>query len=152
MQPDNKRDPMTLEVIATTVTDAVAAESGGADRIELIDNYLEGGTTPSAGIVRAVKKSVSIPVYVMIRPHGGGFGGHANPFEGRHVIAELVAQKRLSIMIGGGVMPNFLPQVIAETGVREVHVGVAARVSQTSTSPVRVERVRKLKKMLESCG
>lgn len=64
---------LTMEVIAVTIADAVAAEKGGADRLELIDNYVEGGTTPSAGIVRAVKRAVSIPVYVMIRPHGGGF-------------------------------------------------------------------------------
>jgi len=53
---------ITLEVIAVTIDDAIAAERGGADRIELIANVLEGGTTPSPGIIRSVKKAVSIPV------------------------------------------------------------------------------------------
>ncbi|MGI6083494.1 MAG: copper homeostasis protein CutC [Limnochordia bacterium] len=62
-----------LEVIAVTVEDALAAERGGADRLELIANFLEGGTTPSPGVIRSVKRAVSIPVNVMLRPHGGGF-------------------------------------------------------------------------------
>ena len=62
-----------LEVIVTNFEEALAAESGGADRLELIDNYPAGGTTPNPHIIMVVKKSVKIPVQVMIRPRGGNF-------------------------------------------------------------------------------
>jgi copper homeostasis protein len=39
----------------------------------LCDALFDGGTTPSAGMIAACKESVSIPVFVMIRPRGGGF-------------------------------------------------------------------------------
>lgn len=62
-----------LEVIATTLEDAVVAERCGADRIELIAAFTEGGLTPSIGMVAAVLETVRIPVRVMIRPHSRGF-------------------------------------------------------------------------------
>ncbi len=62
-----------LEVIATTVTDAVIAEKSGADRIELVTGMLEGGLTPSYGLIEEVVRSVSIPVQVMVRPHSRSF-------------------------------------------------------------------------------
>lgn len=64
---------VTLEVIAVTVADAVAAEAGGADRIELVASMAEGGVTPSAGVIAAVRRATRLPVYVMIRPRGGSF-------------------------------------------------------------------------------
>ncbi|MEK5034372.1 copper homeostasis protein CutC [Paenibacillus sp. FSL R7-0302] len=64
---------MLLEVIATTVSDAVIAERYGADRIELITGILEGGLTPSLGLIEAVREKVSIPVRVMVRPHARSF-------------------------------------------------------------------------------
>lgn len=64
---------MLLEVIATTVSDAVTAERYGADRIELITGILEGGLTPSLGLIEAVREVVSIPVRVMVRPHARSF-------------------------------------------------------------------------------
>lgn len=64
---------ITLEVIAVTVDDAIAAERGGADRLELVDELALGGTTPKFEVIRDVKRAVSIPVFVMIRPRGGDF-------------------------------------------------------------------------------
>jgi copper homeostasis protein len=62
-----------LEVIATTVADAQAAEAAGADRLELITAFGEGGLTPSIGMVEAVVGAVRIPVNVIVRPHGRSF-------------------------------------------------------------------------------
>ncbi|MNI49386.1 Copper homeostasis protein CutC [compost metagenome] len=64
---------MLLEVIATTVDDAVIAERHGADRIELITGIREGGLTPSLGLIEGVREAVRIPVRVMVRPHARSF-------------------------------------------------------------------------------
>ena len=61
------RDGIYLEIIACSLTDAIAAEQGGADRIELISHYEVGGLTPPLDLVRAVVAAVSIPVRVMLR-------------------------------------------------------------------------------------
>jgi copper homeostasis protein len=62
-----------LEIVASTVEDCVAAESGGADRIELCAAIATGGLTPSLGTLIEAKKLVQIPVMVMVRPRAGGF-------------------------------------------------------------------------------
>lgn len=235
-----------LEVIAVTVEDAVAAARGGANRLELVANLAVGGVTPSIETVRTVKRAVSVPVFVMIRPRGGDFvyseaevsemvqqarevanagadgivvgalsddgrvdmetirrvakaadlpvtfhrafdalphfsmpaalrelagltvveriltsGGYPNAFDGRHVLAELVREGHkaersanhhgasISIMPGGGVTLNNAVQIVADTGVREIHVGTAVRRPSTADGIVDTELVRELKRRLE---
>lgn len=64
---------MILEIIATSLEDAVVAEQAGADRIELCAALSEDGLTPSLGLIEAVVKGVKIPVNVIVRPHNRGF-------------------------------------------------------------------------------
>lgn len=52
---------------------ALEAAQFGINRIELCANFPEGGETPSAGMVKLLKEEIDIPVFVMIRPRGGGF-------------------------------------------------------------------------------
>ncbi len=57
-----------LEVCIDSIESGIIAEKNGASRVELCDNLVEGGTTPSAGMIALAKKLLKIPVYVMIRP------------------------------------------------------------------------------------
>lgn len=61
-----------LEVIACSLEDALAAEAGGAQRLELCSRLDLDGLTPPRSMVEAVVKAVSIPVRVMIRGNVAG--------------------------------------------------------------------------------
>lgn len=64
---------MLLEICVFNTATAIAAEKAGADRIELCENYANGGTTPSYGYLKTVREQISIPVFPMIRPRGGDY-------------------------------------------------------------------------------
>jgi copper homeostasis protein len=64
---------IVLEIVASTVEDCLAAESGGADRIELCAAISMVGLTQSLGTLIEAKKRVGIPLMAMVRPRAGGF-------------------------------------------------------------------------------
>ncbi|RLU86965.1 copper homeostasis protein CutC [Streptomyces griseocarneus] len=66
-----------LEVIALTPEDAVAAQAGGADRLELVTDMAADGLTPAVETFAAVRDAVSIPVRVMLRAADGFSAGDA---------------------------------------------------------------------------
>jgi copper homeostasis protein len=74
-------EQILIEVCVDSVTAAIAAERGGASRLELCSNLLEGGVTPSAGVIELVRSKISAGLQVMIRPRGGDFFYSLEEFE-----------------------------------------------------------------------
>lgn len=62
-----------IEVCCYNVESALSAKNAGVERIELCDNFQEGGTTPSIGTIQYIKNQIEIDVFVIIRPRGGDF-------------------------------------------------------------------------------
>jgi len=60
-----------LEVIACSVADAIAAQQGGASRLEVVRELERGGLTPSITLVRAIEEAVDVPLRVMVRESDG---------------------------------------------------------------------------------
>ncbi len=62
-----------IEICLESAQSVIAAEKGGADRVELCSDLFEGGLSPSIGTVRTAKRYTSIPINAMVRPRGGDF-------------------------------------------------------------------------------
>jgi copper homeostasis protein len=62
-----------LEIACFNYESAVIAESYGADRLELCENYKQGGITPDHQLILKVRKNISTQLHVMIRPRGGNY-------------------------------------------------------------------------------
>lgn len=62
-----------FEICANSVESAVAAQQGGAHRVELCAGIPEGGTTPSYGEIVTARELLDIRLHVIIRPRGGDF-------------------------------------------------------------------------------
>jgi copper homeostasis protein len=78
------REPL-LEITVESLDNALAAERGGADRIELCAELIHGGLTPSLAAMRKLHEELEIPVFPIIRPRANNFV---------YSEAELIAMKR----------------------------------------------------------
>ena len=64
---------MILEIAANSVASALAAQQGGAGRVELCTALELGGLTPSYAQIAMAREKLTIPLYVLIRPRAGDF-------------------------------------------------------------------------------
>lgn len=72
-QREQENGMALLEVCCYSMECAREAQERGADRIELCAAPLEGGLTPSLGVLKSVRQQVTIPVHPIVRPRGGDF-------------------------------------------------------------------------------
>jgi copper homeostasis protein len=92
-----------LEACVERPDEAVAAEQGGAGRIELCANLAEQGTTPSEGTLAACLARLSIPVFPIVRPRAGGFSYDA------HEVEAMLRQAHRALRLGAhGVVAGAL--------------------------------------------
>jgi copper homeostasis protein len=82
-----------FEICANSVASCIAAQEGGADRVELCSGIPEGGTTPSFGMIRKARASIDIALNVIIRPRGGDF--LYTPDEQEEMVHDIKAAKEL---------------------------------------------------------
>ncbi len=98
--------PIPFEVCIDTVESALAAEAGGASRVELCSALGEGGLTPSLGLMQVVRSRIRIPIAAMIRPRAGDFCYSDDEFEVMQ--RDLAALKRhgADMIVLGLLMPD----------------------------------------------
>jgi copper homeostasis protein len=84
-----------LEVSVETAQAAVAAERGGAQRIELCAQLDVGGLTPSEKLMRLTRESVRVPIFAMIRPRPGDFV--YSPEELSQMLRDIPAAQRVGM-------------------------------------------------------
>ncbi len=83
-----------LEIIATSLADAIAAAQGGADSVEVCVDLALDGLTPPLEMVKAIRDAVRIDMHVMLRPHNNSF------VYSEHEIAAMLAQVDLFKPLG----------------------------------------------------
>lgn len=89
------RQDYTFEVCANSVESCLAAQRGGADRVELCAAIPEGGTTPSFGAIAYARHNLDIKLNVIVRPRGGDF--LYSPIEAATLLADIDTLRPLQV-------------------------------------------------------
>jgi copper homeostasis protein len=99
-------DHIIVEIAAFTPSAAIAAQRAGAHRVELCSGYSEGGLSASVGTVNYVRKNISIPLHVMVRPRIGDF--IYNEIEKECILAEIAFYKGIGVdgIVFGALKPD----------------------------------------------
>ena len=95
-----------LEVCCGSLDDALEAEAGGADRVELCASLFVGGLTPSFGTIAEAKRRLRLPAIVMIRPRGGGFCYTDTEFAAMEADAESAMAQGVAGLVFGILTPD----------------------------------------------
>ncbi len=95
-----------VEVCVDSVSSAINARQGGADRLEVCQNLELGGTTPSYGLLQAIIQQVDLPIVVMLRPRAGDFCYSAAEFD--VMLRDIAVFKQLPIcaIVSGILTPD----------------------------------------------
>lgn len=85
-----------FEICTNSVESCLAAQEGGAHRVELCAGIPEGGTTPSYGEIAIAREMLThTRLHVIIRPRGGDF--LYTPIEIRTMLQDIEIAKRLGV-------------------------------------------------------
>jgi len=90
-----------VEISVESVERAIAAERGGASRIELCGALEIGGVTPSVELMRETRARVTVPIFSMVRPRGGDFVYSAAEFEEMRKSTEVARAERMDGVVLG---------------------------------------------------
>ena len=90
------KEKYRFEVCANGVESCLAAQEGGADRVELCAGIPEGGTTPSYGEIKVARRVLTTTrLHVIIRPRGGDF--LYTPLEVERMVEDIKICKALGV-------------------------------------------------------
>lgn len=83
-----------FEICSNSVESCIAAQDGGANRVELCAGIPEGGTTPSYGEIATAREVLKTTrLHVIIRPRGGDF--LYSPIEVKTMLKDIDVAKQL---------------------------------------------------------
>lgn len=97
---------MLVEIVVQSGEDAVAAERGGAHRVELCAGLALGGLTPSLGLLQTVRSLVELPIMAMVRPREGGFEYSAASFTAMEADVESLVEAGADGVVLGVLRPD----------------------------------------------
>ena len=113
---------MIIEICCTSQTSVTNAIDGGASRLELCENLLDDGLTPSSKFLKDVLDQIPITVHVLIRPRHGNF--FYTPEEVKTVAAQIKMAKSLGangIVMGALKEDHSLPMKLLKNWVKIAH-------------------------------
>jgi len=91
---------MKLEVIVQSLSDALAAAAGGADRLEVLRDICAGGLTPPVALVRRIQNEIALPLRVMVRARDGLLLDPHDAGALRDAVAEFVSLRVDGLVVG----------------------------------------------------
>lgn len=148
---------LRVEISVDTLTGALAADALGVDRIELCAAALDGGLTPSHGVIAAAVRLCTRPVHVLIRPRGGDFAYAASEIDAMiEDVADAVAAGAAGVvsgvLAGGTVDRAATAELVAAAGDREFTFHRAIDVCADPLAAVEVLGELGVRRVLTSGG
>ncbi len=100
------KEKVIVEICVDSIQSALAAENGGAGRIELCQNLMVGGTTPSIGLIQLAKEYLNIDINIMIRPRSGDFCYSSYEIEVMKRDIQIAKDYNVNGIVTGVLKPN----------------------------------------------